>query len=219
MIIEACVDSLAAALSAEEAGATQIELCSRLDMEGLTPTSDLLSDCLARLKIHIKVMLRPLPGSFEYNAANRPQVQADIQLLTSHGVRDIVYGKTSQSGLDLEDLAYVIEEYDQNGPSLHSITIHKAIDTTADPVREVTRLKHFASEYEGIQFYVLSSGGAGTAIEGADVLNKMKAAGAGVITIIAAGKITSANLTTIQERIPTGAYHGRKIVSNLRMKP
>lgn len=213
MIIEACVDSLETALAAEESGATQIELCSRLDLDGLTPTLELLRDCLNKLSIPIKVMLRPLPGSFEYQEEDRIQVQKDIQLLKSCKVRDIVFGTTRQGALNLEDLEFVIQDFGQNGYRLNSITIHRAIDTTIDPVHEVARLKDFALENGSSKYYVLSSGGAATAIEGAATLNEMIIAGAGVVTIIAAGKISSSNLKTIQKLIPSQAYHGRKIVT------
>ena len=37
MLVEACVETLEEALQAEKNGAHRIELCSRLDLDGLTP--------------------------------------------------------------------------------------------------------------------------------------------------------------------------------------
>ena len=42
IIKEACVDTLKDAIEAEKNGADRIELCSRLDLEGLTPEKILI---------------------------------------------------------------------------------------------------------------------------------------------------------------------------------
>ena len=44
IIKEVCVDSLEEALKAEKNGANRIELCGRLDLDGLTPSRDLISN-------------------------------------------------------------------------------------------------------------------------------------------------------------------------------
>ena len=59
IIKEVCVDSLNDAMSAEKNGANRIELCSRLDKDGLTPSRKLIRDSFKLLKIPIRVMIRP----------------------------------------------------------------------------------------------------------------------------------------------------------------
>ena len=54
IIKEVCVDSLSDAMNAEKNGANRIELCSRLDKDGLTPSRKLIKDCFNLLKIPIK---------------------------------------------------------------------------------------------------------------------------------------------------------------------
>ena len=45
MKIEFCVTSIEGAIAAEQFKADRIELCSRLDLDGLTPSLNLIKDC------------------------------------------------------------------------------------------------------------------------------------------------------------------------------
>ena len=60
IIKEVCVDSYEDAASVESNGADRIELCSRLDLDGITPSNDLLLRVHPDLKIPIRVMVRPV---------------------------------------------------------------------------------------------------------------------------------------------------------------
>ena len=53
IIKEVCVDSLDDAINAEKNGANRIELCGRLDLDGLTPSKDLIKSAFSILKIPI----------------------------------------------------------------------------------------------------------------------------------------------------------------------
>ena len=47
LIKEACVETVEQAIKAEKNGADQIELCSRLDLDGLTPDFDVIRKVLS----------------------------------------------------------------------------------------------------------------------------------------------------------------------------
>ena len=49
IIKEVCVDSLEDAIKAEKNGANRIELCGRLDLDGLTPSRDLIKKAFSVL--------------------------------------------------------------------------------------------------------------------------------------------------------------------------
>ena len=65
MLLEICVDNFASARSAIRGGADRIELCSALDVGGLTPSVALLK-MIRRLdsKIAINCLIRPRAGDF-----------------------------------------------------------------------------------------------------------------------------------------------------------
>ncbi len=44
LLLEACVESLNEAILAEKLGAHRLELCSRLDLDGLTPDYNLIEN-------------------------------------------------------------------------------------------------------------------------------------------------------------------------------
>ena len=53
MVREACVETVEEAIKAEANGADQIEFCSRLDLDGLTP-DELRDMCKCYMKLYLK---------------------------------------------------------------------------------------------------------------------------------------------------------------------
>ncbi|MEE9374671.1 MAG: copper homeostasis protein CutC [Saprospiraceae bacterium] len=203
-IIEACVDSLKSAKNAEKCGADQIELCAHLDLGGTTPTFTLIKQVKSSLKIPIKVMIRPRGGDFYYSDDEVEDMIDSISKCRYLDVAGVVLGATTTTmkKLDmelLEELAAVAYPLD--------VTVHKVIDECSSPVKEIKRLKKIKNITS-----VLSSGKDETALEGSEMLKKMIIEGGDKITIIAAGKITSENLSEVHQSIGGTAYHGRKII-------
>ena len=92
IIKEVCVDSLSDAMNAEKNGANRIELCSRLDKDGLTPSRKLIRDCFNLLKIPIRVMIRPKHPSFVYSENEISQMIKEISYCKKIGVDGVVFG-------------------------------------------------------------------------------------------------------------------------------
>lgn len=206
MIKEACVENLPAARRAQVLGADQIELCGRLDLDGLTPNDPLIKDALAQLGIHVKVMVRLRGGNFVYADSEVDEMLATIRRLKSMGVKEIVLGAlTEDFGLDLSAITRMVAE-----ARPMKVTFHKAIDQLADPVAGVRQLM----KINGITS-VLTSGGQATAAAGAAVISQMIDIAGDQIQIIAAGKITNENLAETFELIGAEAYHGKLIVGSL----
>ena len=59
MKIEICAVNIQSALAAQRAGADRIELCSALDVGGLTPSIGLIRAAVRALKIPVHVLIRP----------------------------------------------------------------------------------------------------------------------------------------------------------------
>jgi copper homeostasis protein len=205
MILEACVESLAEAIKAEDLGANRIELCDRLDIGGITPPPETLIACKKRLKIPVMVMIRPRGGDFIFTDQEIEQMQNDIVAYRKAGADGIVTGVLTPSGH--VDMAIVERMVELAGPC--AVTFHKAIDETRDIPGEIMKLKN-----SGIR-RVLSSGGYPTAREGVEMLNAMIRSAAGRIVILAAGKVTAENIAELSHLIHTNEFHGRKIVGDL----
>lgn len=203
IIKEACVETIEEALAAKKNGADQIEFCSRLDLDGLTPDKQITCELLSIITIPVKVMIRPRPGHFIYSEAELNEMKNDILYFKALNIKGVVFGiLTPENRLDLKQtstlsvLALPLE-----------VTIHKAIDNCIDPVSEIERLlplKNVSS--------VLTSGKAQTAVEGKDMIREMISKAGHHIEIIAAGKITSSSFSDVHRLIDGTAYHGKRIV-------
>lgn len=203
---EACVESFAEAWQSQQNGADQIELCSRLDLDGLTPSQSLIERCFKELDIDIKVMIRPKGGEFEYSADEISEMKKDINFCKKVGVSGVVFGILKGKSLDIDR----ITELAKHAQPL-KVTIHKAIDYTEDILAEVESLLEIHEYIDTI----LTSGGKKTAEEGAPILAEMIKMTKDKIHIMPAGKITKLNLDRIHNLLNTSGYHGRKIVGDL----
>lgn len=212
-LIEACISSLSECIAAEKNGADQVELCSRLDLDGLTPDPSLINAALKAVNIPIKVMIRPRSGDFTYSDQDKELIKQDIASCQQLGVKHFVYGSLRDGLLDLEDILAVYQNIAANKYPVESFTIHKAIDSSTNPLGDLISLMSTFRDFPDLKLSVLSSGTAKTALEGADLLNEMVRIAGNKLEIIVAGKVTMDNLSEIQSLIPSKAYHGRKIVS------
>ena len=207
IVKEACVERLDEAILAEKNGAHRIELCSRLDLDGLTPHRNMIKDVINSVKIPVKVMIRPRGGNFVYHGKELDVMKEDILYCKRVNVSGIVFGVLKKDKtVDiiatrlLSDIATGLE-----------ITFHKAIDEVSSICTELDRLRSIQAVTN-----ILTSGGADSAMEGSDTLKEMVTRYKGQLTIIAAGKITEQNLIKVRQLTGAQEYHGRKIVGDLR---
>ena len=198
------MQTLGEALIAQKNGADRIELCSRLDLDGLTPSRKLIRSIVSKLIIPIKVMIRPRAGDFIYNNLELEQMKDDILFCKSIKVSGVVFGALNrEKSIDIEStkmLADIAGELD--------ITFHKAIDHVSSIFNELDNLKKLTKITS-----ILTSGRAENAISGSKTIGNMIERTRGSLTIIPAGSITSQNLNAIHSIIGASEYHGRKIVN------
>ena len=199
---EVCVENLAEALEAEKRGADRIELCDNLSFGGTTQSYGTIKKALEKLKIPVFPIIRPRGGDFFYTEDELEIMKEDIKMCKFLGAEGVVLGMlTKDKKIDFSlvkefvSLAYPME-----------VTFHKAIDELENPVEAVEGLIN-----AGVK-RTLSSGTKVTALEGAEILNKMIEKADGRITIVVAGRVTAENFQEVFEKIPAFEYHGKKIV-------
>ncbi|WZL90464.1 copper homeostasis protein CutC [Salinimicrobium sp. 3283s] len=204
-IKEACVENLQQAIIAEKQGADRLELCTDLEMDGLTPSNDLILKIKEHIKIPVHVMIRPRAGNFVYSVQKIDEMKASIAFCKLVGVEGVVFGiLNNDNTLNLDKLR---ELTDYSQPL--KVVIHKAIDDTPNPLQACKEL----ADINGVTT-ILSSGGEITALEGMEVLREMIKISS-EIEIMPAGKITKSNVHELHELIGARAYHGRLIVGSL----
>lgn len=202
---EACVDNIHDAINVEKNGADQIELCSRLDLDGLTPSKKLILQTIRGVSVPIKVMIRSRPGDFTYNQDDINTMLDSIKFCLKNGINDIAFGAlNSKRKIDEKNINQIISRYKEL-----NITFHKAIDLVDNQIDEIKKLLKF-NQIKAI----LTSGGQKNAIKGQENIKKLFECFKNKIDIIAAGKITNKNITKIHNTLGLKIYHGKKIVNN-----
>ena len=203
MVKEACVETVEEAIKAEANGADQIELCSRLDLDGLTPDFDVIKEVLLSIKIPVKVMIRCRSGNFSYNNSEISKMGYEIEKCKALGVNEVTLGcVTKKNEIDILATKLLVEKaYPME------VTFHKAIDLTNDifkGLETLSRINQIKS--------ILTSGASSTAEGGLIVIRKIVQKFQSRFNIFACGKITKDNLINLHDRIGAKFYHGRRIV-------
>jgi len=208
MILEACVGNLKDALSSQEKGAHQIELCDRLDLDGTSPPQQLVASVCTELDIPVKVIVNPNTMDYQYSDRQMDEILRYVDQISQYDIKGIVFGPIDDKGMpDLSAIARITSH------TTLPITYHKAIDASPDIIKATQALVD-----QGLISSILSSGGCKTAWEGRETLLKMKqilAEASGDIQLIGAGRITNDNLNKLDEVLGLESYHGKLIMGKL----
>jgi len=206
-ILESCIENFIEAKHAFDYGADQLEVCSHLDLDGLTPDESLIAHINQHIDLPVKIMIRSRGGDFYYSDEEIHTMVDQIKSFKKYNIIGFVFGALVEDKHQkvVLDMSAIYKISKAAGP--YPITIHKAIDLCFDIPNEVQKLKTVANIK-----YILTSGGKPTAIQGSDMLKQMSTVGYPNIEIIAAGKITHENLNEVSASTGLQYFHGRKIV-------
>ena len=168
MKIEICANSFASAVAAQDARADRIELCTELAIGGLTPSHGLLKKVIEELSIPTHALIRPRSGDFTYSEDELDVMLKDIKYCKEIGCTGIVSGvltknKAGEIIIDQNATARLIK-----ASTGMEFTFHRAFDWVNDPVRAIDQLSDMGVAR------LLTSGQKPTAIEGIDLLKKVK---------------------------------------------
>lgn len=195
-LLEICVDDLAGLDAAVAGGADRIELCSALEMGGLTPSPALLWRAV-ETGVPVHAMIRPRAGGFRLDRADVALMADDIRLALDLGAKGVVVGALrSDHKLDQAALAAFRE-----AAADAMLVLHRAIDLTPDPVAAVREARDLGFDR------VLSSGGARTALEGADMLAAMASSAGERLKLIAGSGVRPDNVVEIMRRTGVREVH------------
>ena len=125
MIFEFCIDSIDGAIAAQQFGVKRVELCSALNVGGLTPSYGLIQQC-AQYQAEVHVMIRHIEGGFVYSKKDILIMVQDIKMAKQAGAKGVVFGcLTPDNKLDFESNINLIE----TAKDLNlEVTFHRAFD-------------------------------------------------------------------------------------------
>jgi copper homeostasis protein len=184
ILVEVCVGSVADIEQALTAGADRLELCSALELGGLTPSLGLVETALAASPIPVVTMLRPRAGGFRYNSHEFAAMQRDAERFLDLGASGVVFGVLDEYGqIDIPRCRELVRSI---GTS--HVVFHRAFDFVRDQHSALDVLIDLGVTR------VLTSGGKPTAIEGAHEIRKLISRVAENIEILPGGGINATNV-------------------------
>jgi copper homeostasis protein len=198
ILVEACVDSVASALAAERGGAARLELCDNLYDGGTTPSAGMISAVKAAVRIPVFVIVRPRGGGFVYTDEEIAVMRLDIEAVRMLGADGVVLGVLTRDARVDEDRLHVLMAAAGGMP----VTFHRAFDLARDLPEALDVLSRC-----GV-VRVLTSGGAPSAREGADVIASLVRGGAGVV-VMAGGGVREENVQEVVRRAGVAEVHVR----------
>ena len=199
--LESCIISLEQAIHAAQHGAHRLEVCARIEIEGMTPEMSLVSDILDNVKIPVRVMIRETEKGFEADEDVLEKMIQSINKFKLLSIDGFVIGILKNNSADKSAMLRIINTCDP-----FPVTFHKAIDLSADKWSDIQWL----NDYPTIDT-ILTSGGAAKAIDGVEEILKMKSIFKK--EIMAGGKITKDQIKEIHDQLKLSWYHGRSVVN------
>jgi copper homeostasis protein len=199
ILVEAAVETLAEAVAAEEAGARRIELCADLAQDGLTPAPALVASVMTRLRVPVFMMVRPRDGGFVYADDEFDVMLREVHGAARSGLAGVVTGVLSPDGsVDARRTRALVE-----AAAPLPVTFHRAFDRVADKPGALEAL------IDAGVARVLTSGGAPTALEGAETLAALVREAGDRIAILAAGGVRAHNVRDLVTRTGVREVHSR----------
>jgi copper homeostasis protein len=196
--LEVCVDSVRGLAAALDGGADRIELCSALEIGGLTPSPGLLR-AASSSPLPVVAMIRPRGGDFCFDDAEIRLMLDEIDAVAAAGLQGVVLGASLPDGrLDGRTLERLVSRAAGRGLRC---TLHRAIDLCPDLAQAVSLAVDLGFER------ILTSGGAGSAPEGLAGLQRCFDAAAGRIAIMPGAGINAANVGLLRARLPLTDVH------------
>lgn len=204
--LEICADSIGSAITAQDAGADRIELCSALTEGGITPSYGTISAVRNNVTIDMNVIIRPRGGDFLYTGMEYDIMRREIESCGEWGVDGIVLGiLTSEGRIDVDRTARLI-----GFARPMTVTFHRAFDMCADPMKGLEDVIAAGADR------LLTSGQKEKAGDGLDLITRLVEKAGRRIIIMPGSGINSSNIREIAYTTKAGEYHltGRKIIES-----
>ncbi|MGB0522229.1 MAG: copper homeostasis protein CutC [Flammeovirgaceae bacterium] len=184
MKFEYCIDSLEGALAAKKYGADRVELCSALQIGGLTPSYGLIQSC-TQVGIEVHAMIRPIEGDFVYSTAEIVMMEQDITIAHQAGAKGVVFGCLNNHNMPhLTHNERLLKTAKNLGLT---VTFHRAFDLVAQAHQALAQLIDLGFDR------LLTSGQQAKAIQGIDLIQNLVQQAKGSIEIMVGSGVNASN--------------------------
>lgn len=196
-LFEICIDSVAGAVSAGEAGAERVELCDALVLGGTTPSAASIRLACARSSARVVVLVRPRGGDFVYGPSELEVMEADVRFAREAGAWGVAIGALGEDGdLNSSAMARLIE-----AARPMQVTMHRAFDHCRDRAAVMEELITLGVDR------ILTSGGAADAFAGCEEIAALVRRAAGRLVILPGGGVREHNVAEVVRRTGVSEVH------------
>lgn len=196
-LLEIAANSVASARAAEAGGAARVELCSALELGGLTPSHATIAIAREGLGIPVHVLIRPRAGDFVFDDLECAVMRRDIEACESLGCAGVVIGALTADGeVDMPHCRALMD-----AARGLSVTFHRAFDFARDPERALEAVIALGCHR------LLTSGQAADALTGAPLIRTLIEQARGRITIMPGGGIDARNIAAIAQATGAREFH------------
>lgn len=195
--LEVCCGDMQSVLAAKEGGADRIELCQALEVDGLTPSAEMMAEAIG-LGIPVQVLIRPREGDFVYDEAEVETMLKEIRLAKRLGANGVVIGALKSDGsIDEETSRRLVSE-----ATGLSITFHRAFDVCSQPAEALEQIVSLGCHR------LLTSGQAPSAEQGIPLIKRLVEQSGGRLIIMPGAGVNQENARRILSETGAHEIHG-----------
>ncbi|MFO0922681.1 MAG: copper homeostasis protein CutC [Pirellulales bacterium] len=197
-MLEVCIDSIEAAEIAMASGANRLEVCSVLEVGGVTPTTPFLKHLRRGCGLPLVALVRCRSGDFVHSDREKLLMMDEVRELCDAGADAVAVGCLLPNGnLDLGFLGQVRALL-----PCQELVVHRAIDVAKFEDGLISSLRNIGVDR------ILTSGGADRADEGLDQLIIWNADPHQRIQILPGSGVRPTNARRILEATRCRQLHG-----------
>ncbi|MFO0824392.1 MAG: copper homeostasis protein CutC [Gemmataceae bacterium] len=196
--LEVCCETVEDVIAAQAGGADRIELCTALDLGGLTPSLGLLLAVRSVTRLPIWVMIRPRQGDFVYTPDEVTVMARDIELCLGATPAGFVFGVLNPDGRVNSDACRVLIERCAGLP----VVFHRAFDRTPSLAEAMAAVVELGFRR------ILTSGREPTATQGAKAIRLVRQHAGERIEVLPCGRVRADNLQYLLDITGCDQVHG-----------
>ena len=219
MMLEIAANSVASALAAQQGGAGRVELCTALELGGLTPSHAQIALARERLHIPLYVLIRPRAGDFLYSELECETMRRDIEACVALGCDGVVLGVLdAQGNVDTARCRPLIAAAGKLG-----VTFDRAFDLSRDPPRALEDIVALGCER------ILTSGAQASAADGSTLIRELVRQAGDRVAVMPGAGITAQNIAALaaatgarefhasaKDQLPSGMQHRRALLGDMQ---
>lgn len=197
-VFELCAQTPEACLAARLGGADRVEICTNIQVAGLTPDRALVEEAIDQSGLPVHVLLRPNPDTFVYSRETFTAVSDSLRMAKAVGAAGVCLGFLNPDRTIALDPTRELVAM----AGAMAVTFHRAFDETPNLEEALEAVIDAGCDR------VLTSGGAANVLDGAPVLAQLIARARGRIEIAAGGGLTLENARRVARVSGAKHYHG-----------